>query len=206
MIAATGSGSHREVADRGRTGDIPGRAKPSERCSGASERSFGSVLPTIPTGWCRVVRSGRHRFPRPVPTLGPRLPPHGGPTRDASLEPWASHGVLLLNTVLTVRRGQAWSHAHPGWEDLTAAIIAAVAAKLEPVVFLLWGRQAQRAGASIDSTRHIVLRASHPSLRSARRPCGDAPPFSGSAPFSRANAEIARRGRPRVNWDLGPDL
>ncbi len=123
---------------------------------------------------------------------------------DGSLEPWACHGVLLLNTVLTVRRGQAWSHADRGWEEMTGAIIAAVAAKPEPMVFLLWGRQAQRAGARIDSTRHVILSASHPSPRSARRTCGDASPFCGSAPFSQANAELARRRQPPIQWDLEP--
>jgi uracil-DNA glycosylase len=84
------------------------------------------------------------------------------------------------------------------------AIIAAVAAKPEPVVFLLWGRQAQRAGARIDSTRHVILTASHPSPRPARRPCRDASPFCGSAPFSQANAELARRRQPPSQWDLEP--
>ncbi|HVA85328.1 MAG TPA: uracil-DNA glycosylase [Candidatus Saccharimonadales bacterium] len=123
--------------------------------------------------------------------------PSGG-----SLEAWARHGVLLLNAVLTVRRDKAWSHAHPGWNHFNAAILSAVNAKREPVAFLLWGRRAQDAGTELDAARHIIIRSSHPSGRSARRSCGDSPAFVGSAPFSRANAELARRHRPPVNWDL----
>jgi uracil-DNA glycosylase len=126
---------------------------------------------------------------RPVPAGG-------------SLEPWARHGVMLLNVVLTVGRAKAWSHSNRGWDRLNAAILAAVNAKQEPVVFLLWGRRAQEAGVDLDDSRHIVIRSSHPSGFSARRPCRDSPPFIGSAPFSRANAELARRHRPPVNWDL----
>ncbi len=88
-------------------------------------------------------------------------------------------GVLLLNTVLTVRRGMPGSHAHRGWEGLSGAIAAAVAAKPEPIVFLLWGAQAQ------------TRRASH-----------GGQPFVGSAPFRRANEELVARGRPTIEWDL----
>lgn len=123
--------------------------------------------------------------------------PSGG-----SLEPWARHGVLLLNVVLTVGRDKAWSHVHPGWNHFNAAILAAVNAKREPIVFFLWGRRAQGAGAGLDESRHIVIRSSHPSGRSARRRCGDSPAFVGNAPFSRANADLTRRHRPPVNWDL----
>lgn len=123
---------------------------------------------------------------------------------DGSLVPWAQHGVLLLNTVLTVRRGVAGSHANQGWERLTGAIVAAVAAKPEPIVFLLWGapaqEQARRSG--IDAVHHIVLASTHPSPRSARRDSHSAPRFVGSAPFRRANEELKKRNRPTINWDL----
>jgi uracil-DNA glycosylase len=123
---------------------------------------------------------------------------------DGSLEPWTRHGVLLLNTVLTVRRGCPSSHAHRGWERLTGAIVAAVAAKPEPIVFLLWGahaqEQARRSG--IDASHHIVLASTHPSPRSARRASHSAPAFVGSAPFRRANQELEKRGQPPIEWDL----
>lgn len=128
---------------------------------------------------------------RPIPT-------------DGSLVPWAQHGVLLLNTVLTVRAGEPGSHVNQGWEPLTGAAVAAVAAKQETVVFLLWGAHAQRFGMGIDETRHVVLAASHPSGRSANRPCGDAPPFLGSEPFRRANDELTRREQPPIDWELAP--
>ncbi len=122
----------------------------------------------------------------------------------ASLEPWARRGVLLLNTVLTVRRGCPGSHAHRGWEGLTGAIVAAVAAKPEPIVFLLWGAQAQEQArrSGIDASHHIVVASTHPSPRSARRASHSARPFAGSAPFRRANEELEERGRPTIEWDL----
>ena len=126
---------------------------------------------------------------RPIPT-------------DGSLVPWAKDGVLLLNTVLTVRRGEPRSHASRGWELFTGAVVAAVAAKPSTVVFLLWGARAQGFRTGIDQTRHVLLAASHPSPLSARRPCGDAPPFVGSAPFRRANEELEARDLPRIEWDL----
>lgn len=126
---------------------------------------------------------------------------HPFPT-DGCLEPWARQGVLLLNTVLTVRQGEPGSHAGRGWETLTRAIVASLAARPDPLVFFLWGAQAHRSRVLIDETRHIVLAASHPSPRSAWRACGGAPPFRGSAPFRTANAELARRGLAPIDWSL----
>jgi uracil-DNA glycosylase len=117
--------------------------------------------------------------------------PSGG-----SLKPWAKHGVLLLNTVLTVRAGQRNTHAGHGWEQFTGAIVAAVATKHHPVVFLLWGKQAQAKGCLINRHRHIVIECPHPSPLSARLG------FLGSKPFSRANAELAKRGEPPIDWRL----
>lgn len=123
---------------------------------------------------------------------------------DVSLEPWARHGVLLLNTILTVRRGCPGSHARRGWEGLTGAIVAAVAAKPEPIVFLLWGAHAQEQARDhgVDGSRHIVLASTHPSPRSARRASRGAPAFVGSAPFRRANEELDARGGLCIEWDL----
>jgi uracil-DNA glycosylase len=112
--------------------------------------------------------------------------------------------VLLPNTVLTVLRGCPRSHARQGWEGLTGAILAAVAAKPEPVVFLLWGvyAQEQARGHGVDPSRHIVLASTHPSPRSARRATRSVPAFVGSAPFRRANEEVKARGLPCIEWDL----
>jgi uracil-DNA glycosylase len=120
---------------------------------------------------------------QPIPTTG-------------SLAPWAQHGVLLLNTALTVRRGEPASHSKYGWHLLCAAIIKAVNAKPGPVVFLLWGAHARAQGRSIDRSRHIVIEAVHPSPLSAYRG------FVGSAPFRRANEELVRRGATPIDWRL----
>ena len=118
------------------------------------------------------------------------------PPRDGSLVPWARQGVLLLNAVLTVREGEANSHAGKGWEHFTDAVIRAVGHKEEPVVFLLWGRYAQKKQSLIDTKRHAVLTGVHPSPLSAKKG------FFGSRPFSRANEELQARGRPPVEWAL----
>lgn len=113
-----------------------------------------------------------------------------------SLERWASQGVLLLNTSLTVEEGQAASHAKQGWEVLTDQLIAAVAAKPEPVVFMLWGAHAQTKQALIPA-RHLVLTANHPSPLSALRP---PKPFIGCGHFSAANDFLRSHGRRPVRW------
>jgi uracil-DNA glycosylase len=116
---------------------------------------------------------------------------------DGSLQPWARHGVLLLNTVLTVRQHEPNSHARHGWEAFTNAIIRAVVAKPEPVAFLLWGRQAQRA-ARLVTAPHLVLEAAHPSPYSAKK-------FLGTRPFSGASDGLVARGGAAIDWSLAPD-
>jgi uracil-DNA glycosylase len=118
---------------------------------------------------------------------------------DGSLEAWARHGVLLLNTALTVRCGKANSHARM-WQPFSTAIVDAVAAKPERIAFLLWGAAAIRTGRSIDGRRNVVIESSHPSPLSANRPCGDAPAFFGRRPFSFANAGLAKP----IDWSLRP--
>ena len=113
---------------------------------------------------------------------------------DATLAPWARNGVLLLNTALTVREGLPNSHRRQ-WKGFTAAIVAMLAERPTPVVFLLWGEPAKAAGQKIDRSRHIVVKSAHPSPLSAKG-------FTGSAPFRRANAELAKRGLPPLEWDL----
>ncbi len=115
------------------------------------------------------------------------------------LSPWAEQGVLLLNSVLSVEDGQPHSHANRGWEVLTDALFAHVAARPSPVVFMLWGAAAQRKRLLVEGSRHRVLMANHPSPLSARRP---PEPFIGCRPFSRANAALAelRPGQPPIRW------
>jgi uracil-DNA glycosylase len=146
-------------------------------------------------GLCFSVRPGvapppslRNVFRELEADVGVRAPASG------SLEPWARQGVLLLNACLTVEERRAGAHAGWGWEAVTDAIIDAVAARPEPVVFLLWGRRAQEKAARIGPP-HVVLAAAHPSplARGA---------FFGSRPFSRANAALAAAGRGTIDWRL----
>ncbi len=121
------------------------------------------------------------------------------PPVSGNLTAWAQQGVLLLNTSLTVEAGQAGSHAGRGWDAITDAVVAAVAAKPEPCVFILWGAHAQKKAARVaglDSGRHLVLKSAHPSPLSAYRG------FFGSRPFSRANAFLEDAGRGRIDWQV----
>lgn len=124
--------------------------------------------------------------------LGMTRPVHG------NLEHWARQGVLLLNNSLTVEAGQAGSHAGRGWEAITDAAVAAVAAREAASVFILWGSHAQGKAARIPelarSGRHLVLKSVHPSPLSAHRG------FFGSKPFSQANAFLEAKGRGGIEW------
>lgn len=114
------------------------------------------------------------------------------------LQSWARQGVLLLNTVLTVRAGQAHSHASLGWETFTSKVISLINQHREGVVFLLWGSHAQQKGAIIDGQRHYVLKAPHPSPLSAHRG------FFGCNHFSLANQWLSQQGATPVDWTLLP--
>ena len=120
--------------------------------------------------------------------------------RHGNLEHWARQGVLLLNSVLTVRMGEAASHQGRGWERFTDAIIRVIAARPQPVVFLLWGSYAQKKAAFVDDVsrggRHLVLKAAHPSPLSAHNG------FLGCRHFSKANAFLENQGQPAINWTL----
>lgn len=118
---------------------------------------------------------------RPVPASG-------------SLRRWAEQGVLLLNATLTVRAHFAGSHQGHGWERFTDAVIAQLSAKREHLVFILWGSYAQRKGAVIDRSRHLVLTSAHPSPLSAYRG------FFGKHHFSLANDYLAKWGKQPINW------
>ncbi len=130
--------------------------------------------------------------------VGLLRPAHG------SLLDWAKAGVLLLNTSLTVEQDRPASHAKLGWQVLTDALVAAVAQREQPCVFMLWGAHAQAKAASIEALgggRHGLILSNHPSPLAARRP---PVPFLGSRPFSRAQGWLAERGLPSVDWNLSP--
>ena len=112
------------------------------------------------------------------------------------LQPWAEQGVLLLNAVLTVEAGKPNSHQGRGWEKFTDKIIEIVNKECDNVVFILWGSYAQKKGASIDTTKHIIIKSPHPSPLSAYRG------FFGSRPFSRTNSFLISNGKEAINWQL----
>jgi uracil-DNA glycosylase len=118
------------------------------------------------------------------------------PARHGFLEHWAKQGVLLLNSVLTVEMGRAASHRERGWERFTDRIIAEVNAKEEPVVFMLWGSYAQKKAAFVDASKHLILKAPHPSPLSAHSG------FFGCRHFSKANAFLESRGLKPIDWAL----
>ncbi|MDP6446222.1 MAG: uracil-DNA glycosylase [Pirellulaceae bacterium] len=122
--------------------------------------------------------------------VGVVRPEHG------NLESWARQGVLLLNTVLTVRSGAANSHRRQGWEQFTDAVISKLNDRQQPCVFVLWGKPAQTKLAMIDEGRHSVLASAHPSPLSARNG------FFGSQPFSQINAALQSFGGAPIDWRL----
>lgn len=122
--------------------------------------------------------------------LGIARPGHG------CLLPWARQGVLLLNAVLSVEQGQAGSHQGRGWEGFTDHVVDVLNRQREGLVFMLWGSYAQKKGAMIDTGRHRVLKAPHPSPLSAHRG------FLGCRHFSQANDYLRRRGQAPIDWSL----
>ncbi|SDX09513.1 Uracil-DNA glycosylase [Paenibacillus sp. PDC88] len=136
----------------------------------------------------RIPPSLRNIYKELHSDLGVSIPTHG------SLQDWAEEGVLLLNNVLTVREGEPASHRHIGWERFTDAVIENLNVREQPVVFMLWGSHAQKKGAFIDRSRHLVIESAHPSPLAARHG------FFGSHPFSRANAFLEEEGIKQVNW------
>ena len=121
---------------------------------------------------------------------GFHTPKHG------CLNHWAQQGVLLLNTVLTVRAHQAHSHAQFGWETFTDRVISQINAHRQNVVFMLWGSHAQKKGAMIDRTKHLVLTAPHPSPLSAYRG------FFGCKHFSQANDYLKQFNYQPIDWQI----
>ncbi len=115
---------------------------------------------------------------------------------EGSLVKWANEGVLLLNTVLSVREGNAHSHRGMGWETLTDRVISLLNNRSKPVVFILWGRPAQAKAQFIDSSKHKIIEAPHPSPLSAHRG------FFGSKPFSKANQYLQEQNQAPIDWCL----
>jgi len=152
-------------------------------------------------GLCFSVRHGVRTPPSLVNVykelqtdLGVAIADHG------NLEAWARQGVLLLNTTLTVRAGQAASHQKHGWETFTDRVIEVVNGKQDPVVFILWGNSARRKRSLIDTSKHTIIESAHPSPLSARNG------FFGSRPFSRTNDALAVAALGPIEWELGPAL
>ena len=136
----------------------------------------------------RVPPSLQNMYKELEADLGIPVAEHG------NLERWARQGVLLLNTTLTVRAGQAASHQKHGWEEFTDQVIRTVNDKVDPVVFLLWGNAARRKVEFIDRQRHTVIESPHPSPFSARNG------FFDSKPFSRSNVALTDAGREPIDW------
>lgn len=122
--------------------------------------------------------------------LGCRIPNNG------YLVKWAKQGVLMLNTVLTVRAHQANSHRSKGWEEFTDAAIRALNKQDRPIVFILWGRPAQMKRSMLDNPKHLILEAPHPSPLSAYRG------FFGSRPFSKTNDFLTKNGLVPIDWQI----
>jgi uracil-DNA glycosylase len=116
------------------------------------------------------------------------------PPASGNLERWAEQGVLLLNATLTVQAHRAGSHQQKGWETFTDAVIHPLAEEKSHLVFILWGSYAQKKGAFIDPSKHLILKSAHPSPLSAYRG------FFGSKPFSKANAYLTQAGQTPVIW------
>lgn len=143
---------------------------------------------SVPDG-VRIPPSLRNIFKEIESDLGIRM------SGSSNLEPWARQGVLLLNSILTVRAGAAASHRSLGWEYFTDAVIRCISERCEGIVFLLWGRYARSKAMLIDSSRHHVLEAAHPSPLA-----GGA--FFGCRHFSRTNELLIAEGRSPIDWKL----
>lgn len=133
-------------------------------------------------------------LPRSLKNIAKELESDVGATlASGDLSPWAAQGVLLLNTSLTVTKGEAGSHKDFGWQRVTDHIIGALGASASPRVFILWGAHAQ-AKRDLIGAQHCIIESAHPSPLSARRG------FFGSRPFSRANAFLHDHGREEIRW------
>lgn len=147
-----------------------------------------SVLPDQP----EIPPSLQNIYKELQDDLGCTIPKHG------YLKKWAEQGVLLLNTVLTVRAHQANSHQGMGWEQFTDAVIQAVNAQDRPIVYFLWGKPAQSKIPMLTNPKHLILKAPHPSPLSAYRG------FFGCRHFSQANEFLKANGEEPIDWQIDP--
>lgn len=147
-------------------------------------------------GMCFSVRPGV-RVPPSLRNMYKELESDLGvaPVKHGYLKAWADQGVLLLNTVLTVRAHEPASHKDRGWEKFTDAVIKDVSAREKPVVFVLWGAHAKKKAKLIDASRHAIVQGAHPSPLSAKL-------FFGSKPFSAVNEALAGFGQEPIDWQL----
>lgn len=142
---------------------------------------------SVPDG-VRVPPSLQNIYKELNTDLGLEIPTSG------NLERWADQGILLLNATLTVENGKAAAHQGLGWERFTDAVIQTISDQKEHVVFLLWGRYAQEKGKNIDTAKHLVLTAAHPSPFSAYNG------FFGCGHFSKTNQYLREHGMPEITW------
>ncbi len=142
---------------------------------------------SVPMG-VRIPPSLRNIYKELHDDVGMTIPTHGDLTK------WAEQGVLMLNSMLTVRAGQAGSHQKKGWEEFTSAAINVLNRDREGLVFLLWGRYAQAKGAIIDTSKHKVLKAPHPSPLARG--------FNGCRHFSQANDYLKAQGKEPIDWQV----
>ena len=148
-----------------------------------------SVLPGV-----KLPASLRNIFKELKDDVGCAIPKQG------CLIPWAKQGVLLLNAVLTVRAHQANSHRGKGWETFTNAVIGRLSNRTEPMIFVLWGKPAQAKKSLIDTAKHVILEAPHPSPLSAHSG------FFGSKPFSKINGQLRAWGQSEIDWRIPDDV
>ncbi len=116
--------------------------------------------------------------------------------KNGNLEKWSDSGVLLINSVLTVESGKAHSHKNKGWELFSDSIIKKLSLEYENIVFILWGNPSQKKALLVDASKHLILKAPHPSPLSSYRG------FFGSKPFSRTNEYLDKHGKVKIDWCL----
>ncbi|MGP1433274.1 MAG: uracil-DNA glycosylase [Catonella sp.] len=144
---------------------------------------------SVPLG-CQIPPSLQNIYKEINSELGCYIPRHG------SLRKWAKQGVLLLNTLLTVRAHSAFSHQGKGWENFTDALIKAVNKEDRPIVYLLWGRAARDKKKMLDNPKHLILESAHPSPLSAHRG------FMGNGHFKKANEFLIKNGAEPIDWQI----
>lgn len=141
---------------------------------------------------CKIPPSLRNIYKELHEDIGCEIPDHG------NLQEWANEGVLLINSVLTVRQSEAYSHKNKGWEIFTDTVIKILSEKFTHIVFVLWGASSQKKSVLIDTSKHCIVQSAHPSPLSAFRG------FFGSKPFSQANEYLKKNNRQEVHWCITP--